>query len=143
MPLVVASEMTDAIHLGRDPAEVGRARRHARGTLRAWGLQGHAELAELVVSEVVTNALRHGAGPVDVCLSYGCGELRVEVHDDGAGRPVLRQATDEDEDGRGLVLLDGLLGLHGGVRGVTDDHDGFGKTVYVVIPLGAGLEGSR
>ena len=58
----------------------------------------------------------------------------MEVHDNGPGRPVRRAVTDEDEDGRGLVLLDGLLGIHGGSRGVIDDRDGPGKTVYVARP---------
>jgi anti-sigma regulatory factor (Ser/Thr protein kinase) len=106
-----------------------------RQTLRGWHLHAHADLAELVVSEMVTNALRRGAGPIGVALVYRRGALRVEVHDDGQGRPVRREVSDEDEGGRGLLLLDGLFGLHGGTRGVRDDQDGNGKTVYLEITL--------
>jgi anti-sigma regulatory factor (Ser/Thr protein kinase) len=142
MPLTVARELSAVLHLGRDLAGAGLARRHARATLGRWGLHDHADLAALVVSELAANALRHGDGPVGVRLSYGCGDLRVEVHDDGPGRPVRREAAADDEDGRGLGLLDGLLGMHGGTRGVTEDRDGPGKTVYVVITLAASV-GSR
>jgi hypothetical protein len=41
------------------------------------------------------------------------------------------------------VLLDGLLGMHGGTRGVTNDNDGAGKTVYIAITLVASLAGGR
>ena len=143
MMLTAAREVSAAFRLGRDPAGVGRARRHARAALGRWGLHDHADLAELIVSELAANALRHGAGPVGVRLSYACGDLRVEVHDDGPGRPVRREAAADDEDGRGLVLLDGLLGMHGGMRGVTDDRVGPGKTVYLVITLAASTAGSR
>ncbi len=58
-------------------------------------------------------------------------------------RPAWRQPTADDESGRGLALLDGLIGLHGGRRGVTDDAAGCGKTVYVVICLAPDLAGAR
>ena len=119
----------------REPVQAGRAREQAREALSGWGLGEHAELAEIIVSELVTNAIRHGDGPVDVCMSYDWGHLRLAVHDDGATRPATRPVTAEDESGRGLALVDGLIGLHGGTRGVTNDNTGDGKTVYVVIYL--------
>jgi len=48
---------------------------------------------------------------------------------------VRQQATTDDEQGRGLELLDGLIGLQDGARGVVDDSDGPGKTVYVAVSL--------
>lgn len=129
--------------LKRDPAQVRHAREHARETLSGWGLGEHADLAELVVSELATNAIRHGEGPVEVRLSYvGC-DLRVEVHDAGASRPVRRPATPDDESGRGLALLDGLIAVYGGTRGITDDGAGCGKTVYVVLTLEITPAGAR
>jgi len=121
--------------LSRDPAQVSHARGQARQALSRWGLGEHADLAELIVSELATNAIRHGHGAVRVCVSYARRHLRVDVHDDAAGRPARQQATPDDESGRGLALLDGLIGLHGGRRGVATDLTGHGKTVYVVIGL--------
>jgi anti-sigma regulatory factor (Ser/Thr protein kinase) len=123
--------------LSRDPAQVCHARGQAREALSRWGLGEHAGLAELIVSELATNAIRHGHGAVWVCVSYAHRHLRVDVHDDAAGRPARQQAIPDDESGRGLALLDGLIGLHGGRRGAANDITGHGKTVYVMICLSA------
>jgi anti-sigma regulatory factor (Ser/Thr protein kinase) len=129
--------------LGRDPAQVRHARERARKALCGWGLGEHADLAALVVSELVTNAVCHGEGPIRVRLAFDGGDLRVEVHDCGGGRPVRRQAGGGDEAGRGLELVDGLIGLHGGERGVIGDAAGPGKTVYAVLSLEVILAGAR
>jgi anti-sigma regulatory factor (Ser/Thr protein kinase) len=124
--------------LSREPNQVRHARKQAREALSRWGLAEHADLAELIVSELATNAIRHGDGVVHVCVSYARCDLRVDVHDDAADRwPVRQQAAAEDESGRGLALLDALIGLHGGCRGVTHDGTGRRKTVYVMICLAA------
>jgi two-component sensor histidine kinase len=117
--------------LAPDPVEVRRARK----ALPGWGIAEHTGLAELIVSELVTNAVRHGEEPIEVSLSYTFGDLWTEVHDHGPGRPVRQHAAIDDERGRGLELLDGLIGLHGGARGVVADSDGPGKTVYVAVSL--------
>ena len=132
---IMARELSAACWFGGDPVEVGRAREMARKALAGWGIPEHTWLAELIVSELVTNAVSHGAGPIGVRVSYACGDLWTEVHDRGAGRPVRQHATSDDEQGRGLELLDGLIDLHGGARGVADDSDGPGKTVYVAVSL--------
>lgn len=132
---IMTHELSAACRLGRDPVEVGRAREIARKALPGWGISEHTGLAELIVSEMVTNAVCHGEGPIEVRVSYACGDLWTEVHDHGAGRPVRQQATTDDEQGRGLELLDGMVSLHGGARGVVDDSDGPGKTVYVAVSL--------
>ena len=74
--------------LADDPAELGHARELVRKTLAAWELSEQAEFAELVVTELATNALRHGTGPIDISLSHSRDVLRTEVHDHGAGRPA-------------------------------------------------------
>src|SRR5260221_5669316 len=99
----------------KERVQVRTSREPARKALFWWGLGEHAELAELIVGELVTNAIRHGDGPIQVRMSYDRGDLCVEVHDDGAGRPVRRRATAADESGRGLVLLDGLIVMSGGM----------------------------
>ena len=128
--------------LADDPAELGHVRELVRKTLAAWGLGEQTELAELVVTELATNALRHGIDPTDISLSYSRDDLRTEVHDHGAGRPVRRRTTADDEQGRGLELLDGLIDLNGGDRGVVDDTDGPGKTAYVVLSLDSSQAGT-
>ena len=142
-PKTAAPEHCVSCRLGRSPVQVRQAREQARKALFGWGLGEHAELAELIVGELAANAIRHGEGLTRVRVSYARGDLRVEVHDDGAGRPARRPATAGDESGRGLMLLDGLIGLYGGRRGVADDGAGPGKTVYVVICLAAGPAGVR
>ena len=121
--------------LGRELTEVRQARAAAGKALSRWGLAEHAEVIQLIVSELVTNAIRHGDGPVDVRISFDRDHLRVDVHDDGPGRPVRRPVTSDDESGRGLELIDGLLQEHGGTRHVADDDAGDGKTVGVAISL--------
>jgi anti-sigma regulatory factor (Ser/Thr protein kinase) len=124
--------------LRREPAQVRRVRKQTSEALCRWGLGEHADLAELVVSELATNAIRHANGVIHVCVSFACGDLRVEVHDETAGRSPTRQyAGADDESGRGLALLDGLIGLHGGSRGVAYDGIGHRKIVYVIICLAA------
>jgi anti-sigma regulatory factor (Ser/Thr protein kinase) len=123
--------------LSHEPAQIRQAREQARQALCGWGLGQHAELAELIVSELATNAIQHGHGPVQVRVSYARGDLRVEVHDDGAGRPASRPVTADDESGRGLALLDDLIGQRGGTRAVADDSAGHGKTMHVTVCLAA------
>jgi len=85
---------------------------HILPVFAAWGRSEQAELAELVVTELATNALRHGTGPIGISLCYSGHDLRTEVHDHGTGRPVRRQTTADDEQGRGLELLDGLIDFY-------------------------------
>jgi Histidine kinase-like ATPase domain len=127
----------------REPAHVRHARHGVRTRLDAWDLGEHADVGELIVSELVTNAVCHGEGPIWMQLTVTSGDLRVEVHDHGAGRPVGKRTAGDDECGRGLELLDGLIELHGGERGVINDQAGHGKTVYVVLSLEATPAGPR
>jgi two-component sensor histidine kinase len=110
--------------------------------LAAWGLGEQASLGELIVGELVANAVCHGEMPIWIRLSADGGELRVEVHDGGAARPVRMDAGGGDECGRGLELVDGLIEPHGGERGLISDLPGPGKTVYVVLPLAAAPAGA-
>ena len=101
-----------------------------------WGIAEHTGLAELIVTELVTNAVRHAEGPIEVRVSYACGDLWAEVHDQGTGRPVRQHATTDDEQGRGLELFDGLIGLHGGARGVVDDATAQANRLCGGVPCG-------
>jgi len=143
MPLAAACEPAVIRLPGRRPVHARDARRRVRVMLAAWGLGEQASLGELVVSELVSNAVCHGETPIWMRLSAAGGELRVEVHDGGAGRPVRKHAGGGDEGGRGLEVLDGLIEVHGGERGVISDPAGSGKTVYVVLSLETTLAGAR
>ena len=83
-----------------------------------------ADVAELVVSELVTNAVRYGAGGVSLQLSRHDDGVVVEVGDAGGGTPRRRRAAADDEGGRGLLLV-GALAAGWGVR-----HVGAGKVVW-------------
>jgi anti-sigma regulatory factor (Ser/Thr protein kinase) len=143
MLVTAPTALTVSYRLSPEPVQVARVREQARGALPGWGLDEYAELAGLIVSELVTNALVHGTGPIDVHLSYARGRLRAAVHDFGAGRPVRQHPAADRESGRGLELIDGLIELHGGARGVVDDSDCRGKTVYVALSLAPDPKGTK
>jgi anti-sigma regulatory factor (Ser/Thr protein kinase) len=95
-----------------NPESVGGARHHLRDVLDRWGLEKLMDTAELVVSELVTNAVRHvRAADRFIEIRYQPtpeGGLRIEVHDADERVPVVREAGPEDESGRGLHLVDAL-----------------------------------
>jgi anti-sigma regulatory factor (Ser/Thr protein kinase) len=135
IPPTVTQEHSACCRLRRDPAQVSQARRFVRQTLAEWSLDAYTDHTVLISSELVTNALQHGTGTIIIRLHRSGRHLRIEVHDHGAGRPVRRHAGTGDESGRGLAVIDGVISIHDGHRGCTDDGTGPGKTVHVVLPL--------
>lgn len=110
--LVARTEVLDADHvvtwdLPSDPAVVSKARVHAADQLAAWGLEEMAFPTELVVSELVTNAIRHGKSPIRLRMILQSA-LTCEVSDASSTAPHLRRARDSDEGGRGLLLVSQL-----------------------------------
>ncbi|MFD6168799.1 SpoIIE family protein phosphatase [Streptomyces coeruleorubidus] len=93
-----------AWELPADPALVGEVRASAMRRLSDWGLDETAFAAELILSELITNAVRHGTGPIRVRLLYG-RTLICEVSDASNTAPHLRRAASTDEGGRGLFLV--------------------------------------
>ncbi|MEU2509851.1 SpoIIE family protein phosphatase [Streptomyces sp. NPDC007863] len=87
-----------------DPAAVAGARRDASEQLAAWGLDDSAFVTELIVSELVTNAIRYGRPPVRLRLIHD-RSLVCEVSDASSTAPLLRRARLFDEGGRGLMLV--------------------------------------
>lgn len=85
-----------------------RARELLRKALGEWGLSAIHEDAELVVTELVTNAVIHGGSTFRLQLSRTAAALRIEVVDDGAGTPEPRPQDDEAEGGRGIMLVDAM-----------------------------------
>ncbi|WP_432025498.1 SpoIIE family protein phosphatase [Streptomyces sp. 1222.5] len=87
-----------------DPAVVPSVRARCRERLLEWGLEETAFATELIVSELVTNAIRYGSPPVGVRLLHGrC--LICEVSDGSGTSPRMRRAATTDEGGRGLFLV--------------------------------------
>ncbi|MFI6770451.1 SpoIIE family protein phosphatase [Streptomyces sp. NPDC050355] len=108
--LVARTRRLDPAHVAewdvpRDPAAVGPVRNDCVRQLTDWGLQHIAFGTELILSELVTNAIRYGAEPLHVRLLYTTRTLICEVSDGSSTSPHIRQAKDTDEDGRGLFLV--------------------------------------
>ncbi|MGW0768276.1 SpoIIE family protein phosphatase [Streptomyces sp. NPDC002676] len=98
-----------------DDTAPGQARRLARRALARWDLEDLTDSVELLVSEVVTNAVRYASRPVTLRL-LRTDVLRCEVGDDVPQLPRLRQARATDEGGRGLYLVNRLARRWGATR---------------------------
>ncbi|MFF4347049.1 SpoIIE family protein phosphatase [Streptomyces sp. NPDC001530] len=116
--------------VGADPAEVALARASVSEQLTTWGLEELDFTTELVVSELVTNAIRYGRPPIQLRLIHD-RTLMCEVADAGSTTPHLRRARVFDEGGRGLFLV-AQLTEHWGTR-----HARRGKTVWAECALAA------
>ncbi|MFI1013908.1 SpoIIE family protein phosphatase [Streptomyces sp. NPDC020965] len=110
-----------------EDAAPGRARRLARRALSRWGLEELSDAVELLVSEVVTNAVRYAERPVTLRL-LRTDVLRCEVGDDSPQLPRQRRARDTDEGGRGLFLVNRLARRWGATRLSS------GKVVWFELP---------
>ncbi|MFF3652890.1 SpoIIE family protein phosphatase [Streptomyces sp. NPDC002181] len=128
---VLAPEQVASWELPADPTAAARARRLTESTLTRWGLEELAFTAELVVSELVTNAYRYGGGSGTLRLIRD-RSLICEVSDSSSTAPHLRRARTTDEGGRGLFLVAQLTDRWG-TRYTRD-----GKTVWTEFPLAAG-----
>jgi anti-sigma regulatory factor (Ser/Thr protein kinase) len=83
---------------------------------------------ELVVSELVTNAMRHGRGEITMHLEVAPDRVVVGVQDEGAGQPAPRRPDVSEVNGRGLALV-AMLATEWGVR----PEPGGGKVVWCVL----------
>lgn len=91
-----------------------RLRRIVRAGLRQWRQPDLVETAQLLTSELVTNALQHGKGPEIVFRLYlRDDQLVIEVRDGSPNLPALRRGGTDDESGRGLVLVDEMADAWG------------------------------
>ncbi|SNX66264.1 PAS domain S-box-containing protein [Streptomyces sp. TLI_55] len=114
--------------LSADPALVAGVRRMASDQLSVWGLAELAFAVELIVSELVTNAIRYGSAPIELRLLRG-DTLVCEVSDGNSTAPHLRRARTFDEGGRGLLLVAQLADRWGSRQTPT------GKTIWAELPL--------
>lgn len=122
------------------------ARAHVRVTLTGWRLGGLAEVAELVVSELVTNAVQASTTPagepayiagrmplIGLRLHSNGARLLVEVYDQAPGRPALRHVSADAESGRGLATVHHLTAGRWGWHAV---HGQAGKVVWAELAAG-------
>ncbi|APY86554.1 ATP-binding protein [Streptomyces alfalfae] len=118
-----------------DPGAVRTARAVVREQLGDWNLTPLGDITVLLVSELVTNALRHASGPIGVRLvrpAGPMGALLVEVSDPLPDPPLARTAAPEDEGGRGLQLVARAAQRWGTRPGRTGRT---GKTVWFELAL--------
>ncbi|WTX92582.1 SpoIIE family protein phosphatase [Streptomyces sp. NBC_00637] len=115
-------------YMAPHPQTAGQARRLIRRTLGQWGLDSLVETTELLISEVVANAVRVASRPITLRL-LRTDVLRCEVGDDSPVVPRMRNARLTDEGGRGLFLVDQLAQRWGATRIST------GKVVWFEQPL--------
>lgn len=132
--LVARTRRLDPAHVAewdvpRDPAAVAPVRNACVRQLVDWGLETIAFGTELILSELITNAIRHGAEPIHVRLLH-TRTLICEVSDGSSTSPHIRQAKDTDEEGRGLFLV-AQFAEHWGTR-----YSPRGKTIWAAQVIG-------
>ncbi|MGK4583065.1 ATP-binding protein [Kitasatospora sp. HPMI-4] len=142
VPVAASPEVAEWC-LSRHFRSVGRARSLLRDQAATWQLPSEsAEMAVLLLSELMTNACWHARVPQGRHITARCvryaDRLRVEVSDASSELPEPRQAAPEDESGRGLALVEALADAWGAhLR-----ECGVGKTVWFELGLPAGESGS-
>jgi anti-sigma regulatory factor (Ser/Thr protein kinase) len=116
------------IVLQRQPSEAERARRELADACRGLGRDTVAT-AQLLATELFTNALHHGVGDITMQVIRLPGELRVEVEDRNPEHPRVKPLALDDVRGRGMMILEALA-LRWGVEPL---RGGSGKTVWFVV----------
>ncbi|GAA4048821.1 ATP-binding protein [Streptomyces shaanxiensis] len=118
--------------LAGEEREVSLARRTVVDKVRTWGVPLDDDMADairLVTSELISNAVVHGEGPVTVTLYHQPGRLVIDVFDDNPAAPQTSCAQADDESGRGLALVELLASR------CAWEPAGQGKRVWAEIAL--------
>lgn len=124
-PSLASNELSES-----DALWPGKLRQAVRASFTCWGCVGLVETAELLLTELLTNALRHATGPVRVRVYARGDQCVIEVHDGSPRRPTMRHVGPDDESGRGLLLVDALANSWG----TSDD----GTTTWCTLLLTEG-----
>jgi anti-sigma regulatory factor (Ser/Thr protein kinase) len=132
--MAVETDVMVAFVLPSDPEQVGLTRCVVRAVLEYRGLGDYAPDAEIIASELVTNAIQHAIspGPTDkiglTLMRVGGGEaIRVVVTDPSPIPPIKRETTAGSEYGRGLQIVEALSTEWGW------SHQKGGKAVYAIL----------
>ena len=124
------------LELGALPTCVGSARKHARAVTQEFGLSALADSVELVVSEIVTNAVRAATSLLDDNLAIPVIHLwlasdlecaLIRVWDSSDQPPILKYAGPDDDSGRGLMLVNSVASEWGTYKCTN------GKVVWAII----------
>jgi anti-sigma regulatory factor (Ser/Thr protein kinase) len=112
-----------------EPLAVSTGRAAVHEVLHRWGFRDEhwLELAELIATELVANAVRHAGGTSVLCISADRATVTLSVTDESAEPPV--RCTPDDGGGRGLLLVEALSTSWG-----YDEHPGDGKSVWARLP---------
>ncbi|MER7767152.1 PAS domain S-box protein [Kitasatospora sp. NPDC096140] len=129
LQLPAAPLATATTDLPTVPSSVGEARVFLTKTLTTWGCAERTDDACLLLSEILTNSVQHGQGPIELLLRRTSTELTVEIGDRSSQLPHPRLATSDEESGRGLIIVDALADGWG-VR-----PSGSGKTIWFTLQL--------
>ena len=119
------------VRLASGLAAVPAARHEVQAALRAWAVPADPADVVLLTSELVTNAVRHAAGPsITLVVSFARGQVRVDVHDTSCVLPEVADVPDDAESGWGLHLVASLSDEWGYYRTPA------GKAVYFTLAFG-------
>ena len=119
---------TCCLQLTAGPAAAAQSRSQVRAAIGAWDIPVDPDVAVLLTSELVTNAIRHEANrTITLAITCSRDQLRVDVHDSSYFLPVVLEAAAEAEAGRGLMLVATLSDEWGFYRTPA------GKAVYFTL----------
>ncbi len=107
-----------------DPTSASQARRFVDATLRSWSCDALLEIATLLVSELVSNAVLHAGTSIRVVIRVSHGRLRFEVHDGDARLPARKHYSMLSATGRGLLMVERMADDWG------VEPEGHGKAVW-------------
>jgi len=99
--------------LASDPSIVGQVRETVSAALRDWDLAECIDTAELLVSEVVTNAIQYARAPGDLVVRRAADAIYIEVSDSDGRVPRILHPSDDEEHGRGMILVEALAAQWG------------------------------
>ena len=125
LPIVMHGEAR--LQLSRDPTAASYARQRV-GEFCGDMAPDLQATAQLLTSELVTNALRHGTGAIEMCMTVELKTVRVEVTDESPQPPRIMHPTAQSAGGRGVLLVEALASSWG-----TTQHPGNGKAVWFAL----------
>lgn len=120
-----------------DPASAAKARRFVDATLRTWSCDTLVDVARLLVTELVANAVLHAGTGVAVVIRRVGDRLRIEVHDGSARLPVPKHYSSLSGTGRGLLLVERMSHVWGAARA------GTGKVVWFELDSATAASADR